>query len=523
MNDILYHLDDLSDVVPFFSPTSFLVFLNDEAFECLQIPKVQAAVDAGDGRRANELLREHIASLSPNAESSVLRAFTSTFHEFKHFWDHVGTTYGLARLGLALRRQIDTRTLISLIREGEPLQLPLLANRAHSFNDEARAGELLVEIAETRFQEQVLDDVGIRSFVVDAPLEECPPEARIVVTGPKATHWVPAYAIRGSDKEGRTWMISIPFGGRAICEGAAMALELDILSGVFGSWAADERKRDFMGFDRTRPDRSYYGACDLFLSRHVKPFPFDLLVAMCDLALLGEVGGNDRESFHPGWRFRRLVDLVAERGWPSGKFRWDEGSGAWEEWYRDLFVALNKRPLDDFLSETRAGLAEKLTQLGSMNGRIEMALTEIYKAADRLFELRQRAALILASGDYLYRAMANTFWAGPAPNLDGSLAKVELPTPTVVKASDASVVGGEGETGALVALAVEGKILTDLLVSSKIVCPLVEASFNCPLRKPGCGRMPGELSTSDHPSCSFKSALHGLGLLQKQIKGLEDN
>jgi hypothetical protein len=80
-----------------------------------------------------------------------------------------------------------------------------------------------------------------------------------------------------------------------------------------------------------------------------------------------------------------------------------------------------------------------------------------------------------------------------------------------------------GETGALVALSVETKILTDLLLDVKIVCPLVEASFNCPLKKPGCGRAPDSFVPSDHPSCSFKSALNGLGLLGRQIKVLDHN
>jgi hypothetical protein len=283
MKEILYHLNDLNDVVPFFSPTSFLVFLNDEAFDWLKIPDVEAAANVGDGRLANELLRQHITKISPHAESSVLHAFTATFHEFKHYWDHVGTTYGLARLGLAINRQVDTLSLLSLVQENEPVVLPLLANPALSYKDEAQAKTLLDNITETRFQEQVLDDVGIRAFMVDAPPEECPPEARIVVAGPKEMHWVPAYAIRGKDPEGKTWIIAIPFGGRSICEGAAMAVELDMLAGIFGAWAADERKRDFMGFNRTYPDRSYYGACDLFLSRFVKPFPFDLLMAICDL------------------------------------------------------------------------------------------------------------------------------------------------------------------------------------------------------------------------------------------------
>jgi hypothetical protein len=521
VKEILHQLNDLNDVVPFFSPDSFLVFINDDAFNHFRIAEVEAAVNSGDGRRANELLRQHITSLSPQAESSLLRAFTATFHEFKHYWDHIGTTYGLARLGLALNRQISTHSLLDLVREGEPLGLPLLANRAQRFSDEAKAEKLLADISETLFHEKILDDVGIRAFVVDIPPEKCPPEAHIVVTGSQQMHWVPAYAIRGADAEGRTWVIAIPFGGRSICEGAAMTLELDILNGVFGTWAAEERKRDFMGFDRTDPDRSYYGACDLFLSRHIDPFPFDLLLAMCDLALMGDAKGKERESFHPGWRFRKLVDLVSEKGWPKDKYEWKSGSHAWEEWYRDLFVALNKRSLDEFLVETRSWLAEQIALTSTMDDSLSLAINAIYTAADRVFELRQRVPLILASGNYLYRAMSNTYWDGPAPHLDDNLSSIKLPMPTVVKATDGDILCGEGEPGVLLNLAVQGKVLTDILINTKIVCTLVASSFNCPLKMQGCGQIPGSLSQSDHPSCSFHTTIKGLGILDRRIEVLK--
>ena len=508
MDKLLYQLDNVNKVKPFFSPSSFLIFLDTQWINQFSISQ-RTNFAKFSQEDLLKILKNDFQNLSPNEEEQFLILYASFVHEVKHFWDHIGTTYGLSRFTLFLKRHFTAKKLINLLKPDESC-LPLL--KYGKWKDYKKAIHLKKEFSSQHFEECILDDVGTifqESDFLRSDIHKTSFRGNIVVKN----NILPSYVARVLDDKDKIWFLHVPLGGRTLVESAAMTVELDLLANTFGYNIAAERKRHFTHWDPQDPKGVYYGACDLYLSNFIPNFYYNHLLMLCDLALLGDLDGTNYDSFHPGWRFEKLTTIVSEVGFPKNSY---------EDWYCSIFKRMNITPLQHFLDRILEHISQILQNIDSFDSSLTKTISMVYEMSKKVFKARQIDPLAIASPKHMGTALLHILGFSNLENSNTCTAPL-LPSPIIVQSDDCGVISYgnnvdiDGVKG-LVRLSIDSNIIFDALMSERIVCPLLKFNFNCPQATKGCGVVPLRLKDYNHPSCSFREAVDGMGLLKIQTK-----
>lgn len=342
---------------------------------------------------ARAIVQAKLQPLDAREKLNYSLQITVGVHELRHFHDHFFTTFGFQRIVRTIEDGMNFHKMWDALKREPVIRLPL----AQWAREEDAPAALRSYMAERRdFVEWfTLYDGAVRSVTITGQENTADSLMMIQVKGLQTQ--VPA--ILRNVKRASTDALSqwaTPMGGRVLMEGAALIIQRQVISRLFGNeyW---EPLKQALSFGSMSDDRwSVYMAVDIYLSKNFPKFYTNFQLALTDMAMMPPRRG-DLMEIHPGWRLWKLVKAARDIGLPT-----EEESSDLAKYMERLTAKLEWPSMDEVTDEAIAGGKKFLAEPHDKRGfwfSILSALTDVHLRAMTI--RKQQQAVLAQPGLYL--------------------------------------------------------------------------------------------------------------------------
>jgi hypothetical protein len=474
-------LRDESSLRASFDPFNFRIALKKPATS----RAVHDLVMAGNIKEAKRQTHDVLLTMPASRQRSYLLEITSGLHEMRHFHDSFGTLCGIARQLQVVRDAIAFNQLLDALKQHGRLKLPLLvwANQP----DAPDALKRYVSTRRTFIEWLNVIDGTLPPQTFSGHTKEADALILVSLTGLQAQ--VPAVPLNRARMPANVdFNVVTPLGARAIMEGNAFALQMAIVSTLFGAPAMSLFKS--IGTEASATGEPYM-VVDLYLSKKFgqgTPWQPGILRCVSDLAMMGTSVEKENRDY-PGMRLVKAAGAAKAHGDLKKPV-------ATEPYMNDIAErcgwASPSRVTLDAIHETETLLAS----LPKENTIWPNILRAIYATHLEFLNLRKEHPGILADLDTYIEHLP------------------ELPPPPILESDDHIEARGltQADAEAFALWFLFEHIERQLLFSTRLPCPISENGLH------SCGGDVLNKKTWRYDdSCQFSRLVKSLGLPELQV------